>query len=133
MSITMDTALASLVPNKRRVSALKSLGVTTVGEALTYYPFRVTEPVPLRTIREAVPGQTMAFAATIRDMRVIPMNARRGYRLEATVDDAAFARSRNIAGGLARLTFFSYRKSYVDWVSTRLRAGTTVVVSGMPS
>ena len=114
MSITMDTALASLVPNKRRVSALKSLGVTTVGEALTYYPFRVTEPVPLRTIREAVPGQTMAFAATIRDMRVIPMNARRGYRLEATVDDAAFARSRNMAGGLARLTFFSYRKSYVD-------------------
>lgn len=133
MSITMDAALASLVPNKRRVSALKSLGVTTVGEALTYYPFRVTEPVPLRTIREAVPGQTMAFAATIRDMRVIPMNARRGYRLEATVDDAAFARSRNMAGGLARLTFFSYRKSYVDWVSTRLRAGTTVVVSGMPS
>ena len=133
MSITMDTALASLVPNKRRVSALKSLGVTTVGEALTYYPFRVTEPVPLRTIREAVPGQTMAFAAAIRDMRVIPMNARRGYRLEATVDDAAFARSRNMAGGLARLTFFSYRKSYVDWVSTRLRAGTTVVVSGMPS
>ena len=133
MSITMDTALASLVPNKRRVSALKSLGVTTVGEALAYYPFRVTEPVPLRTIREAVPGQTMAFAATIRDMRVIPMNARRGYRLEATVDDAAFARSRNMAGGLARLTFFSYRKSYVDWVSTRLRAGTTVVVSGMPS
>lgn len=133
MSITMDTALASLVPSKRRVSALKSLGVTTVGEALTYYPFRVTEPVPLRTIREAVPGQTMAFAATIRDMRVIPMNARRGYRLEATVDDAAFARSRNMAGGLARLTFFSYRKSYVDWVSTRLRAGTTVVVSGMPS
>ena len=133
MSITMDAALASLVPNKRRVSALKSLDVTTVGEALTYYPFRVTEPVPLRTIREAVPGQTMAFAATIRDMRVIPMNARRGYRLEATVDDAAFARSRNMAGGLARLTFFSYRKSYVDWVSTRLRAGTTVVVSGMPS
>lgn len=133
MSITMDTALASLVPNKRRVSALKSLGVTTVGEALAYYPFRVTEPVPLRTIREAVPGQTMAFAATIRDMRVIPMNARRGYRLEATVDDAAFARSRNMAGGLARLTFFSYRKSYVDWVSTRLRAGTTVVVSGTPS
>ncbi len=133
MSITMDTALASLVPNKRRVSALKSLGVTTVGEALTYYPFRVTEPVPLRTIREAVIGQTMAFAAAIRDMRAIPMNARRGYRLEATVDDAAFARSRNMAGGLARLTFFSYRKSYVDWVSTRLRAGTTVVVSGMPS
>ena len=133
MSITMDTTLASLVTNKRRVSALKSLGIVTVGDALTCYPFRVTEPVPLRAIREAAPGQQMAFAAVIRDMRVVPMNARRGYRLEATVDDADFARSRRVPGSTARLTFFSYRKSYVDWVSMRLRAGTSVVVSGMPS
>lgn len=133
MSITMDTTLASLVTNKRRVSALKSLGIVTVGDALTYYPFRVTEPVPLRAIREAAPGQQMAFAAVIRDMRVMPMNARRGYRLEATVDDADFARSRRVPGSTARLAFFSYRKSYVDWVSMRLRAGTSVVVSGMPS
>lgn len=133
MSITMDTTLASLVTNKRRVSALKSLGIVTVGDALTYYPFRVTEPVPLRAIREAAPGQQMAFAAVIRDMRVVPMNARRGYRLEATVDDVDFARSRRVPGSTARLTFFSYRKSYVDWVSMRLRAGTSVVVSGMPS
>lgn len=132
MSITMGTTLASLVTNKRRVSALKSLGIITVGDALTYYPFRVTEPVPLRAIREAAPGQQMAFAAVIRDMRVVPMNARRGYRLEATVDDADFARSRRVPGSTARLTFFSYRKSYVDWVSVRLRAGTSVVVSGMP-
>lgn len=129
----MDTTLASLVTNKRRVSALKSLGIVTVGDALTYYPFRVTEPVPLRAIREAAPGQQMAFAAVIRDMRVVPMNARRGYRLEATVDDADFARSCRVPGSTARLTFFSYRKSYVDWVSMRLRAGMSVVVSGMPS
>ena len=128
----MGTTLASLVTNKRRVSALKSLGIVTVGDALTYYPFRVTEPVPLRAIREAAPGQQMAFAAVIRDMRVVPMNARRGYRLEATVDDADFARSRRVPGSTARLTFFSYRKSYVDWVSVRLRADTSVVVSGMP-
>ena len=128
----MGTTLASLVTNKRRVSALKSLGIVTVGDALTYYPFRVTEPVPLRAIREAAPGQQMAFAAVIRDMRVVSMNARRGYRLEATVDDADFARSRRVPGSTVRLTFFSYRKSYVDWVSMRLRAGTSVVVSGMP-
>ena len=99
----MGTTLASLVTNKRRVSALKSLGIVTVGDALTYYPFRVTEPVPLRAIREAAPGQQMAFAAVIRDMRVVPMNARRGYRLEATVDDADFARSRRVPGSTARL------------------------------
>ena len=32
MSITMGTTLASLVTNKRRVSALKSLGIVTVGD-----------------------------------------------------------------------------------------------------
>ena len=44
MSITMGTTLASLVTNKRRVSALKSLGIVTVGDALTYYPFRFAPP-----------------------------------------------------------------------------------------
>ncbi|NMM94525.1 ATP-dependent DNA helicase RecG [Bifidobacterium oedipodis] len=132
MSITMDTAIATLVTNKRRVSALKSLGVATVGDALTYYPFRVTEPVPLRALCEAQLGSAMAFAATVRDLRVVPMNTRRGFRLEATVDDTDFARSRSLGGSLARLTFFSYRKSYVDWVSMRLKAGTTVVISGVP-
>ena len=132
MSITMDTAIATLVANKRRVSALKSLGVVTVGDALTYYPFRVTEPVPLRALREAQLGSAMAFAATVRDLRVVPMNTRRGFRLDATVDDTDFARSRSLGGSLARLTFFSYRKSYVDWVSMRLKAGTTVVISGAP-
>lgn len=133
MSITMDTALSSLLTNKRRVSALKSLGVTSVGEALTYYPFRVTDPVPLRCLREARIGAPMAFAAEVRDLRVVPMSARRGYRLEAVVDDGEFARSRGMAGAVSRLVFFSYRKSYVDWVSMRLRAGSQLVISGVPT
>lgn len=133
MNITMGTLISSLVSNKRRVSALKSLGITTVEEALSYYPFRVTDPMPLQAIREAQVGQPMAFAASVRDVRVVPMNARRGYRLEAVVDDTDFARSRNVAGSLARLTFFSGRKSYVDWMGSRLRAGTVVVVGGTPS
>ena len=64
MSITMGTTLASLVTNKRRVSALKSLGIVTVGDALTYYPFRVTEPVPLRAIREAMDEGKNPLVAT---------------------------------------------------------------------
>ena len=130
MSITMDTALASLVPNKRRVSALKSLGVTTVGEALTYYPFRVTEPVPLRTIREAVIGQQMAFAAQVRDVRVVQG---RMSRVIATVDDTDYARTRHMPGGIAQLTFFGGRKNYVEWVARRLKSSPILVVSGVPS
>lgn len=130
MSITLSTALASLITNKRRVSALKSLGITTVGEALTYYPFRVTDPVRLQTIREAQIGQQMAFMATVRDVRVVPG---RTFRVVATVDDADFARTRNMPGGTAQLTFFGGRKNYIDWVSMRLKTSPILVVSGTPS
>lgn len=133
MGITLGTALSQIIANKRRVSALKSLGIETVIDALTYYPFRVTDPVPARAVREAKVGELMAFAAQVRNVHAVPMNARRGFRLEVVVDDSAFAKSRNIAGSLAHLTYFSSRKSYVDWMAGRLRAGSTVVVAGAPS
>ncbi|PLS25047.1 ATP-dependent DNA helicase RecG [Bifidobacterium imperatoris] len=130
MSITLSTALASLITNKRRVSALKSLGVTTVGEALTYFPFRVTDPVRLQTLRQAQIGQQMAFVATVRDVRVVPG---RMLRVIATVDDVDFARTHNMPGGTAQLTFFGGRKNYIDWVSMRLKSSPILVVSGVPS
>ena len=133
MSVSLGTPISSLMTNRRRVGALKSLGVVTVGDALTYYPFRVTDPVPLRAIREARVGETMAFAGEIRALRVVPLNARRGYRLEAVVDDAPFAASRGVSAAVARLVFFSYKKQYVDWMSMRLRQGARVVVSGQPT
>jgi len=133
MSITLNTTMSSIMTNKRRVGALKSLGVVTVGDALTYYPFRVADPVPLRALREARIGERMAFSASVRGMRVVPMNVRRGYRLEAVVDDGDFAVSRHVAGAAARLVFFSYKKQYVDWLSMRLRSGAIVVIAGEPS
>ena len=117
---------------KRRVGALKSLGVLTVGDALTYYPFRVTDPVPLGAIREARIGEPMAFAAEVRAVRVSSSGARGNGRLEVVVDDSAFAASRRQPGAMARLVFFSHKKQYLDWMSGRLRQGTCVVVAGMP-
>lgn len=133
MSISLGTPISSLLTNKRRVGALKSLGMVSVGDTITYYPFRVTEPVPARALREARAGESMAFAAQIRSVRVVPMNTRRGYRLEALADDSYFARTRGVAGTIARLTFFSYKKQYVDWLSMRLRDGARIVACGMPS
>ena len=89
--------------------------------------------MPLRALREARIGERMAFSASVRGMRVVPMNVRRGYRLEAVVDDGDFAVSRHIAGAAARLVFFSYKKQYVDWLSMRLRSGAIVVIAGEPS
>ena len=132
MNATLETPITSIETNRRRVGALKSLGVVSIGDALTYYPFRVTEPVPLRALREAKIGEKMAFAAHVREVRVFPM-ARRGFRLIATVDGARFAQSRRVAGSLASLVFFSYRKSYVDWVQRRLHDGALLVIAGEPS
>ncbi len=117
----------------RRVSALKALGVLTVADALTYYPFRVTDPVPVRALAEARFGEKMACAVDVRALRVTPMNARRGYRLEVLVDDAPTAASRAVPPRTAALVFFSHRKSYVDWMASRLRAGLQLVISGDPS
>ncbi|MBM6730373.1 ATP-dependent DNA helicase RecG [Bifidobacterium pullorum subsp. saeculare] len=132
MSVTVGTPVSSVMTNKRRVGALKSLGVLTVGDALTYYPFRVTDPVPLRSIREARIGEPMAFAAEVRVVRVASSGARGNGRLEVVVDDSAFAASRRQPGAIARLVFFSHKKQYLDWMSGRLRQGTCVVVAGMP-
>ncbi|WP_346681307.1 ATP-dependent DNA helicase RecG [Bifidobacterium pullorum] len=132
MSVTLGTPVSSVMTNKRRVGALKSLGVLTVGDALTYYPFRVTDPVPLRAIREARIGEPMAFTAEVRAVRVASSGARGNGRLEVVVDDSAFAASRRQPGAIARLVFFSHKKQYLDWMSGRLRQGTCVVVAGTP-
>ena len=74
----------------------------------------------------------MAFAAHVRGVRVFPM-ARRGFRLIADVDDGDFARSRHMDASMASLVFFSYRKSYVDWIQRKLHEGALLVVAGEPS
>ena len=132
MSTTLETPISSIESNRRRVGALKSLGVVSVGDALTYYPFRVTDPVPARSLHEAKIGEKMAFAAHVLETRVFPM-ARRGFRLIATVTDDDFAARRNTPKSLASLVFFLYRKSYVDWVQRKLHAGALLVVAGEPS
>ena len=132
MSTTLETPISSVESNRRRSNALKSLGVVSVGDALTYYPFRVTDPVPAKALREAKIGEKMAFAAHVRDVRVFPM-ARRGFRLIADVDDGDFAQNRRQSASMASLVFFSYRKSYVDWIQRRLRPGALLVVAGEPS
>ncbi|RBP97950.1 ATP-dependent DNA helicase RecG [Bifidobacterium aemilianum] len=133
MTSSLNTPISSLLTNKRRIGALKSLGMVTIGDALTYYPFRVTEPLPLRAIREAKLGQSMAFAARVVNQRVLPMHGRRGFRLEVLVGDDDFAASRQVAPSVARLVFFSYKKPFIDWTAGRLHTGAEVVIAGDPS
>lgn len=132
-SVTLDSLVASEMTNRRRANALKSLGVITLRDALTYYPFRVTDPVPVRPIRQTKLGEPSAFAGRVEGIRVVPLSGRRGYRLDVAVNDEESARAYGGAAALARLVFFSHRKSYVDWMAMRLRTGVTVVVAGEPT
>lgn len=119
--ITLNTAISSIVSNKRRASALKSLGVITVKDALTYYPFRVTNPLKRAHLSQILPGQEVAFSATIQSINIVQMAARRGYRLEVNVaQDAA----------QAQIVYFSKNRQYVQWVSGRIAVGQIVVVGG---
>lgn len=120
-SVTLNTPISSLVGNKRRVSALKSLGVITVKDALTYYPFRVTNPLKRTHLSQILPGQEVAFCAVIQSINLVQMAARRGFRLDINVaQDAA----------RAQIVYFSKNRQYAQWVSSRMSVGQTVVVGG---
>lgn len=124
-SAQMHTALASIISNKRRVSALKSLGITTVEDALTYYPFRVTNPLKVARLRDIRIGEEVVFYAQVQSINVVPMNARRGSRLEINV----VQNQRDVA----QLIYFANNRQYLQWLSAKLHVGAMIVVGGMSS
>ena len=124
-SAKTHAALSSIITNKRRVSALKSLGIITIEDALTYYPFRVTNPLKIARLRDVRIGEEVAFYAQIQSINVVPMNARRGFRLEINVLQDQQS--------VAQLIYFSKNRQYANWLSSRLHTGATVVVGGVSS
>lgn len=125
MSVTLETSLASIISNKRRVSALKSLGIVSIKDALTYYPFRVTEPMRIMRLRDIRYGDSAVFVACVNSVSVIPMNVRRGFRLEVNVVDDILCS--------ATLVYFSKKKQYVDWMLNKFKSGSKIVISGTAS
>ena len=124
-SAKTHAALSSIIPNKRRVSALKSLGIITIEDALTYYPFRVTKPLKIARLRDVRIGEEVAFYAQIQSINVVPMNARRGCRLEINVlQDQESS---------AQLIYFSKNRAYANWLSSRMQIGANVVIGGVSS
>lgn len=132
MAIAWDSTLTSVLTNKRRASMLKRFGIYTVGDALTYYPFRVAPPVKRSDLRHAHVGEPMAFVGTVIDARSIPLASRYGTRIVIRVaqandsDDGASQMS-------AELVFFTHKKAYASWLMGRLRKGVEAVVCGAPS
>lgn len=124
-SAQMHTALASIISNKRRISALKSLGITTVEDALTYYPFRVTNPLKVARLRDIRIGEEVVFYAQVQSINVVPMNARRGSRLEINVVQNQC--------DVAQLIYFANNRQYLQWLSAKLHVGAMIVVGGMSS
>lgn len=121
----MHTSLSAIISNKRRVSALKSLGIVTVEDALTYYPFRVTNPLRIANLKDVKIGEEVAFYAQIQSINVVPMNARRGFRIEINVLQDMQA--------VAQLIYFSKNRQYAQWLSAKMHVGEMVVVGGTSS
>ena len=124
-SAKMHTSLCAIISNKRRVSALKSLGIVTVKDALTYYPFRVTSPLRIANLKDVKIGEEVAFYAQVQSINVVPMNARRGFRIEINVLQDMQV--------VAQLIYFSKNRQYAQWLSTKMHVGEMVVVGGMSS
>ncbi|TCD54678.1 ATP-dependent DNA helicase RecG [Alloscardovia theropitheci] len=123
--VDIHSAISSVLTNKRRIGALKKLGVITIADAIGYYPFRATNRVPVKSIDDIKIGENVAFSATVMDTRVTPMSARNGYRVEVRVSDGSRVD--------ARLVYFTYKKYYVSYITNRLYAGAQLAVQGMPS
>ena len=121
----MHTSLSTIISNKRRVSALKSLGIVTVEDALTYYPFRVTSPLRIANLKDVKIGEEVAFYAQVQSINVVPMNARRGFRIEINVLQDMQA--------VAQLIYFSKNRQYVQWLSAKMHVDEMVVVGGTSS
>lgn len=121
----MHTSLSAIISNKRRVSALKSLGIVTVEDALTYYPFRVTSPLRIANLKDVKIGEEVAFYAQVQSVNVVPMNARRGFRIEINVLQDMQA--------VAQLIYFSKNRQYAQWLSAKMHVDEMVVVGGTSS
>ena len=121
----MHTSLSTIISNKRRVSALKSLGIVTVEDALTYYPFRVTSPLRIANLKDVKIGEEVAFYAQVQSINVVHMNARRGFRIEINVLQDMQA--------VAQLIYFSKNRQYAQWLSAKMHVGEMVVVGGTSS
>lgn len=124
-SAKMHTSLSTIISNKRRVSALKSLGIVTVEDALTYYPFRVTSPLRIANLKDVKIGEEVAFYAQVQSINVVSMNARRGFRIEINVLQDTQA--------VAQLIYFSKNRQYAQWLSAKMHVGEMVVVGGTSS
>ena len=124
-SAKMHTSLSAIISNKRRVSALKSLGIVTVEDALTYYPFRVTSPLRIANLKDVKIGEEVAFYAQVQSVNVVPMNARRGFRIEINVLQDMQS--------VAQLIYFSKNRQYAQWLSAKMHVGEMVVVGGTSS
>lgn len=127
IALTEKSLLEDILPNKRRAHAFYKLGVRTIGDALTYYPFRVTRPVPRETLKTVKIGNVCAVLVTIDSVQQIQMHSRQGYRLIVLVHDADDPRTS------ASLVFFTRKRNYVSWLMKKIIRGHTAVICGEPT
>ena len=110
--------LKGVGPSRALVLA-KELGITTCGDMLLYFPFRIIDRSKVSTIDTFDQDDAyVVFRGVIKDMHTIATG--RTERLEATLFDGT---------GTMQLAWFGG----VKWVKEKLKAGVVYLVMGRPA
>jgi ATP-dependent DNA helicase RecG len=114
---TSVTYLKGLGPH--RAALLAERGITTVGDLLSYLPFRYEDRIHFTPIAELVPGQVATVRAEVVSGSLMRFARRRGAMFHLLVQD-----------GSGKLAARFFHGGYLDG---KLKAGQPLVMHGKPS
>jgi ATP-dependent DNA helicase RecG len=100
----------------RHAQTLSSLGLSTLGDLLYFFPRRYDDYSQLKTINRLFYGEQVTIIGTIQSMDMRPIRGGSAQMIEGVIGDGS---------GMLRLIWFNQ-----PWIATRLRPGEQIVVSG---
>lgn len=129
----LDLPLSKLGVNRTRINALKTLGVETLYDLVTYYPRKVIVPAVLlkgiydaeRYSKDELKSGKAVLDAKILDITLYPPRGRmRVGRLLLRCQDLNKQRF--------EVVFFAKSMRYLKWLESKYLAGDEVIIRGVP-
>src|SRR5487761_691898 len=120
MMLTLNTAVTYLKGlGPQRTALLAERGITTVGDLLSYLPFRYEDRIHFTPIAELVPGQVATVRAEVESGSLMRFARRRDAMFHLLVKDDS---------GKLAVRFF-----HGNYLDGKLRPGQPLVLHGKPS
>ncbi|MDR1034141.1 MAG: ATP-dependent DNA helicase RecG [Bifidobacteriaceae bacterium] len=120
MQFNMTDRLAKVIPNNAAVSALKSLGIESIEDLLSYYPRKVTDAPCIRKIYDLQDGDSATVFGEVTNVK-IQYAGKVPNRVEVFFTD-------NTSD--ARATFFIKNLNTAKWLESKYKVGQHIAVRG---